>query len=353
MRALFWSIAIILFFMGFGKCEFYVIQAPSTMQFAASEEKVIPRNELMGVINFLFGLPSKYLQKTQSWPGLQSFDVFNPPKTNVLITFYLPAGNAFTPEEFKIKYPISETEGLVSPVDELNRALSEEGIESQSYALRDRFSGLYGEVDFGKVDKRLAEDNSVLSLLPTGIGELGKDDETKRLLGELQMLSDIADELVVKEEQQSLHILLTALHRLAEKYGSTSAQVKTAIQLYKHFIHKFDSKLEKKFQNDILVEVDAISEVVPSPHYLVRHKRSPTSTSTDATTAEAQSEINITTANLATPSTENYAVIFSIVLWLMIAFSLAVLAASYSMWFMDPGKDNIIYRAATQRMKSD
>lgn len=83
--------------------------------------------------------------------------------------------------------------------------------------------------------------------------------------------------------------------------------------------------------------------------FQVRSKRSPT----NPTTTNGKEDINVTTINLATPSTENYAVIFNIVLWLMIGFFLAVLAGSYSIAFMDPGKDNIIYRATTQRMKSD
>lgn len=35
-----------------------------------------------------------------------------------------------------------------------------------------------------------------MSSLPADVGELAKDDETRRVLGELQMLSDIAHELV-------------------------------------------------------------------------------------------------------------------------------------------------------------
>ena len=78
----------------------------------------------------------------------------------------------------------------------------------------------------------------------------------------------------------------------------------------------------------------------------VRHKR-------EATTPTTSQEVNKTALNMATPSSANYAVIFNIVLWVMIAFFLAVLVATYSMWVMDPGKDNIVYRVTSQRMKSD
>lgn len=60
---------------------------------------------------------------------------------------------------------------------------------------------------------------------------------------------------------------------------------------------------------------------------------------------------NSTLLNLAEPNSDEFGVIFNIVLWFMIGFTLVAVAATYVLWFMDPGKDNIIYRATSQRMK--
>lgn len=50
---------------------------------------------------------------------------------------------------------------------------------------------------------------------------------------------------------------------------------------------------------------------------------------------------------------KNYAVFFNIILWTMIFLALTVAAVSYSLWTMDPGRDSIIYRMTSQRIKKD
>ena len=49
----------------------------------------------------------------------------------------------------------------------------------------------------------------------------------------------------------------------------------------------------------------------------------------------------------------NYAVMFNIILWGSIILILSLYYISYGMWMMDPGKDSIIYRMTSQRMKKD
>ena len=48
-----------------------------------------------------------------------------------------------------------------------------------------------------------------------------------------------------------------------------------------------------------------------------------------------------------------FAIIINISIWVGVVIALAVLAASYTLWFMDPGRDNIVYRMTMTRMKSD
>lgn len=337
---------LILLIAGLAASEFYIVNAPSTMSFAPSNEKPVLRQELPGIINFLLGLPSQYLHRVETWPGLESFDVFNPPKVNVLISLYVPSGSSFVPEEFKIKYATTGEESAISPVNELNTALSSRGVNPKSYELKNMFSDLSGGVDMQKIKKRLAQDDSVLASLPAEAQDLSSDDETRRMLGEIQMVNDVASKMDVHKTVQSVHILLTSLQGIAHKYGSTSPQVMTGINLFKHIVQQLNAVLEKKFKDQVIFEVDVISSMPPAADYLVRKKRATPKLSSDQS-------INVTTLNLATPSDTNYAVVFSIVLWLMIAFFLAVLVVAYSMWYMDPGKDNIVYKVTSQRMKSD
>lgn len=57
--------------------------------------------------------------------------------------------------------------------------------------------------------------------------------------------------------------------------------------------------------------------------------------------------------NLAPRFDDMYPAIFNIVLWTMIGMALAVFAISWGIWNMDPGRDSLIYRMTTQRMKKD
>ncbi|XP_011189713.2 ATPase H(+)-transporting accessory protein 2 [Zeugodacus cucurbitae] len=57
--------------------------------------------------------------------------------------------------------------------------------------------------------------------------------------------------------------------------------------------------------------------------------------------------------NLAAYYDQNYPVIFNIILWFMVALGLSLLAVCYAIADMDPGRDSIIYRMTSTRMKKD
>lgn len=59
------------------------------------------------------------------------------------------------------------------------------------------------------------------------------------------------------------------------------------------------------------------------------------------------------TLNIAEYYSEEYPAIFNIILWFMVAFALALLAICYVIGDMDPGRDSIIYRMTSTRMKKD
>lgn len=76
--------------------------------------------------------------------------------------------------------------------------------------------------------------------------------------------------------------------------------------------------------------------------------------------AEAQKEVYQTAGtvngreiNLAQFYDENYPVIFNIILWFMISFGITIAGIAVWIWFMDPGKDSIIYRMTMARAKKD
>ncbi|KAH6940141.1 hypothetical protein HPB50_025370 [Hyalomma asiaticum] len=57
--------------------------------------------------------------------------------------------------------------------------------------------------------------------------------------------------------------------------------------------------------------------------------------------------------NLATPWDHEAHVAFVLIGFVLLLMALALLGISVGLWFMDPGRDSIIYRMTTQRMKRD
>ncbi|XP_067948582.1 renin receptor-like [Watersipora subatra] len=58
-------------------------------------------------------------------------------------------------------------------------------------------------------------------------------------------------------------------------------------------------------------------------------------------------------AGLSSEWSENYPVIFHIILWLVVGMALIVIFVTHGMMTMDPGNDSIIYRMTTTRLKKD
>jgi len=60
-----------------------------------------------------------------------------------------------------------------------------------------------------------------------------------------------------------------------------------------------------------------------------------------------------TSLNLAPSYSDQYSAIFNICLWFMIIFAITLLFIAWSIWFMDPGRDSIIYRMTSTRLKRE
>jgi renin receptor len=55
--------------------------------------------------------------------------------------------------------------------------------------------------------------------------------------------------------------------------------------------------------------------------------------------------------DIAPAYTDMYPIVFNLMLWGGIAYTLVIFAIAYGIWVMDPGKDSIIYRMTSTRKK--
>lgn len=62
---------------------------------------------------------------------------------------------------------------------------------------------------------------------------------------------------------------------------------------------------------------------------------------------------DLSKANVGAEYSEDYPIIFNIWLWLLVVLVLSIYVVCLVMWYMDPGRDSIIYRMTSQRIKTD
>ncbi|KAJ7373439.1 Renin receptor [Desmophyllum pertusum] len=72
-----------------------------------------------------------------------------------------------------------------------------------------------------------------------------------------------------------------------------------------------------------------------------------------AAQVKAAPNIDLSKVNLGAQYSGHYPIIFNIWLWLLVVLVLSIYVVCLVMWYMDPGRDSIIYRMTSQRIKTD
>nr|KAG5688009.1 hypothetical protein BaRGS_022950 [Batillaria attramentaria] len=199
------------------------------------------------------------------------------------------------------------------------------------------------------MDKKKVLGDSVLSRL--NIGSLNSSDTPDlKLMAEMQMVDHVLKTLQEKEGLMKgktpdlFSFVFTGLKHVADAHGADSARTKDAHRVMSDFIDSVTQDFRKLYKDNVVVEV----LTVPAPEKkLVRKTRS----LLQQTTTPAPSGKN--DYNLAWDYDQDFPAMFNIILWLMVLLAVSVFIISYGMWNIDPGRDSIIYRMTSQRLKKD
>ena len=124
---------------------------------------------------------------------------------------------------------------------------------------------------------------------------------------------------------------------LVAEHSKTSPAVKEAVKLFLKAIDNLQTSAEKTYKGSVLVGVIATNGE------FIRSKRQ----------AEPPTPDVLNPLNLAPIYTANYPVIFNIILWFSVILAFSLIAISIAISTMDPGRDSIIYRMTSTRMKKD
>lgn len=195
-----------------------------------------------------------------------------------------------------------------------------------------------------KMADRLLDSDSVQQRHTTGTLNSSRPSDLK-LMGELQLIQDVINtvsnspDMLKSKSPDLFSFTITGLNDIVKKHGGKSPQADDAQRLISDFITKMTDDFRKLYKDNVVVEVLTVN---PGLGIYVRKTRS--------LMAVDDSNVNI---NLSKDYDENYPAIFNIILWLMIVMFVVIFGVSYGMWNIDPGRDSIIYRMTTTRLKKD
>ncbi|XP_008054109.1 renin receptor isoform X3 [Carlito syrichta] len=293
--------------------EFSILKSPGSVVFRNGNWP-IPGERIPDVAALSMGFSVK---DDLSWPGLAVGNLFRRPRATVMVMvkgvdrLALPLGSV-------ISYPLENAVpfSLDSVANSIHSLFSEETPVVLQLAPSEERVYMVGKansvfedlsVTLRQLRNRLFQENSVLNSLP--LNSLSRNNEVDLLfLSELQVLHDISSLLsrhkhLAKDHSPDLYSLeLAGLDEIGKRYGEDSEQFRDASKIL----------------------VDALQKKNPASPY-----------------------------NLAYKYNFEYPVVFNMVLWIMIALTLAVIVTSYNIWNMDPGYDSIIYRMTNQKIRMD
>ncbi|KAJ8310234.1 hypothetical protein KUTeg_012099 [Tegillarca granosa] len=335
------SIFIYLFFNASGQ-ELVVTHAPSYVTFQ-EQKQTLQTSDVPHVITHTLGIPSN---KEFDWSGLIQGSLFKRPKANVMISVVGYEGMAENPLKLQnvAKYPVKndipvfDVGSIMNTIQNVffdkNPLMLDAGIDNNLFDVHTEFDVFRKLPDtIKKMADRLLDSDSVLHTHTVGTLNTSSHSDLK-LMGELQLIQDVLNTLTDKPEllksktPDLFSFTISGLHDIIKKHGHQSTQATDAKQLVTDFINKATENFRKLYKDNVVVEVLTI-------------------------TPEAGGYVRKVRSLMEEDYSEDYPAIFNIILWLMIIMFLSFFAVSYGIWNMDPGRDSIIYRMTSTRLKKD
>nr|XP_022341377.1 renin receptor-like [Crassostrea virginica] len=358
-RKLFSFNLCLLIFIGacYGQ-ELVVTHAPSYVSFQEQKE-ALPTSDVPSVITNTLGVQS---DKDVSWTGLTQNSLFKRPKANVLVSIVGHRDLNTKPLAIKnlARFPVKMDDPMVDIASLMNTLqgtffdqsplLLDAGMDNNFFDVHSDFDVFRKLPDtMRKMSDRLLDSDSVLQRHSAGSLNTSRPSDLK-LMGELQLIQDVINtvgdrpEMLKGKTPDLFSFTVTGLNDIVNKHGGKSSQAQDAQTLISDFITKMTEDFKKLYKDNVVVEVLTVNPGQGSYVRKVRKTRS-------LMAAEDKDEEE--DINLSKDYDENYPAIFNIILWMMIVMFVVLFAVSYGMWNMDPGRDSIIYRMTTTRLKKD
>lgn len=253
-----------------------------------------------------------------------------------------------------VKDPFNMANGVVVVVAEGIDSLPLEG--AQTYELY----GGSGSESLGELVQKSADHNGISfevdlkessDSFSTPLGTVQPDDDDVKpqylkpksnkadsdFMRQIAFINGLSDLLVTSTDESvpTVHIVRVSLEALLAAHEPSSQAIAEAKKLLSNAMLELQTAAEKAFDGAVVVGLITSTEAP-----LVRSKRQ-------------AGETDDVDYNIAMKYDSNYPVIFNIILWFSVVLVFSLLAISMAIATMDPGRDSIIYRMTSTRMKKE
>ncbi|CAL7940221.1 unnamed protein product [Xylocopa violacea] len=342
--------------------DFVVLHSPNSVLFSGNEE--VEQSLLKEVLAAGLGFTVKL---RGIWSGISITDPFSLPEAVVAIVIEgvdsidVPRGKRF---------PLNVNEVEETTWQALRERLEERDNNNTlvRISLGDGLDAL-GQSALGELKPTPIDETSLRAL------NLRKE-EDRKFLEEVQLLHAIAKKApsAIKPDSKSdiYWLVISGLRPIFDTYGSNSTTSREALSLLNNAMNVINDAFIQTYDGQVMVV--AFTNDASKVHHirsvtLERQKRessdlAPNATEGVETPLEAKRFNNTMFSNdnnnaikeiqgLAKTYTNNYPVVFNIFLWFGVVFVFSLLAICIAISQMDPGRDSIIYRMTSNRMKKD
>ncbi|XP_017759172.1 PREDICTED: renin receptor isoform X1 [Eufriesea mexicana] len=379
--------------------DFVVLHSPNSVLFNGNEE--VEQSLLKEVLAAALGFTVKL---RGVWSGISITDPFRLPEAVVAVA--IEGVDSLNISKGK-RFPLNVNEVEETTWQALRERLEERDNDNTlvRISLGDGLDAL-GQSALGELKPTPIDETSLQAL------SLRKE-EDKKFLEEVQLLHAIAKKApsAIKPDSKSdiYWLVISGLRPIFDAYGSNSTTSREALSLLNNALNVIHDAFIQAYDGQVLIV--AFTNNASKVHHirsvtLERQKRETTDTQDDQhgenkkiedeedsntsrnDTSIYHSDMNSSTASsdihgdsgisenqdlnntehkiysniqsigqerlhLSKYYSENYPVIFNIFLWFGVAFVFSLLAICITISQMDPGRDSIIYRMTSNRMKKD
>ncbi|KAL5282796.1 ATP6AP2 family protein [Megaselia abdita] len=309
----------------YGDGEFSVLQSPSSLEWKGND--VLKTDSVKDLVSASVG---SWACSNSEFGGLYIRDPFSTPKSSVTVFVDGLDSLSVTAKPQKTYKTVGDSYSIPADFDIWDSEKPSDDIVNVDLEKVDEHSETFANI-FAEMPKPPKTPNNLKPELHS---------EDKLFLAQVTYINAFAEKIKSTGSVPKSLLIRIPVTGLVTAHGEKSPALDDVRKLLSESIENLLEATKQVSSGNALVS-------------LITNKSDGLSRSKRQATAASDNTIDPKKLNIAEYYSADYPVIFNIILWFMVAFALALLAICYVIGDMDPGRDSIIYRMTSTRMKKD